>query len=238
MHCILLHKCLNFFKALHVALVFYQVCQYFCSISEPELPDNHWRSLQVKTSLQTFTLRNDNDQPVCHLVFLFVFYIEVMQLFEYFYCQVFVQRQKSAFPPNFVHSLDSTHMMMTAVACGEAGLLFAGKMICNCEPWIYRSFYLHFIFSGSNAIFLSNSRQKNLVDSSLSQLLFLTHSLFIVYMSGAVFWSSATWLLIHCLSFFKHSPVKLTRFLQVYMIRSGHMPPTWIKWIRFCVRHS
>ena len=73
MHCILLHKCLNFFKALHVALVFYQVCQYFCSISEPELPDNHWRSLQVKTSLQTFTLRNDNDQPVCHLVFLCLF---------------------------------------------------------------------------------------------------------------------------------------------------------------------
>ena len=57
---------------------------------------------------------------------LLVLYIEVMQL-NAFYCQVFVQRQKSAFPPNFVHSLDSTHMMMTAVACGEAGLLFAGK---------------------------------------------------------------------------------------------------------------
>lgn len=28
-----------------------------------------------------------------------------------------VVRQKSAFPPNFIHSLDSTHMFMTALAC-------------------------------------------------------------------------------------------------------------------------
>eukprot|EP00698_Gefionella_okellyi_P002915 TRINITY_DN12765_c0_g1_i1.p1 TRINITY_DN12765_c0_g1~~TRINITY_DN12765_c0_g1_i1.p1 ORF type:complete len:951 (-),score=155.09 TRINITY_DN12765_c0_g1_i1:1452-4304(-) len=34
-------------------------------------------------------------------------------------------RQKSAFPPNFVHSLDSTHMLMTALACRDEGLTFA-----------------------------------------------------------------------------------------------------------------
>lgn len=35
-------------------------------------------------------------------------------------------RQKSAFPPNFVHSLDSTHMLMTATRClEEDGLAFA-----------------------------------------------------------------------------------------------------------------
>lgn len=39
-----------------------------------------------------------------------------------------VQRQRSAFPPNFVHSLDSSHMMMTALACKDAGLLFAGNL--------------------------------------------------------------------------------------------------------------
>uniref|UniRef100_A0A6N2LBI8 DNA-directed RNA polymerase n=1 Tax=Salix viminalis TaxID=40686 RepID=A0A6N2LBI8_SALVM len=39
---------------------------------------------------------------------------------------VMVQRQRTAFPPNFVHSLDSSHMMMTAVACKRAGLNFAG----------------------------------------------------------------------------------------------------------------
>ena len=37
-----------------------------------------------------------------------------------------VRKQRTAFPPNFVHSLDGTHMMMTAVACREAGLNFAG----------------------------------------------------------------------------------------------------------------
>jgi DNA-directed RNA polymerase len=35
---------------------------------------------------------------------------------------VSVARQKSAFPPNFVHSLDSTHMMYTAVACHQVRL--------------------------------------------------------------------------------------------------------------------
>lgn len=64
--------------------------------------------VQVKTSLQILALRNlDADQPVL------------------------VQRQKSAFPPNFVHSLDSTHMMMTALACQKAGLTFAGMYLYN-----------------------------------------------------------------------------------------------------------
>ncbi|KAI4346747.1 hypothetical protein L6164_007617 [Bauhinia variegata] len=40
--------------------------------------------------------------------------------------KVLVKRQKTAFPPNFVHSLDGSHMMMTAVACKMAGLNFAG----------------------------------------------------------------------------------------------------------------
>lgn len=30
-----------------------------------------------------------------------------------------VNRQKSAFPPNFIHSLDSTHMLMTALGCTQ-----------------------------------------------------------------------------------------------------------------------
>ena len=32
----------------------------------------------------------------------------------------------SAFPPNFIHSVDSAHMMLTAIACNKAGLSFAG----------------------------------------------------------------------------------------------------------------
>nr|CAB3456645.1 unnamed protein product [Digitaria exilis] len=40
--------------------------------------------------------------------------------------RVMVKRQRTAFPPNFVHSLDGSHMMMTAVACKKQGLNFAG----------------------------------------------------------------------------------------------------------------
>ncbi|KAK7304137.1 hypothetical protein RJT34_15210 [Clitoria ternatea] len=47
---------------------------------------------------------------------------------------VSVKKQRSAFPPNFVHSLDSSHMMMTALACSDAGLCFAG---------VHDSFWTH-----------------------------------------------------------------------------------------------
>ncbi|WOK92644.1 DNA-directed RNA polymerase 1B, mitochondrial-like [Canna indica] len=55
----------------------------------------------IKTSLQVLTLTRETDK-------------------------VMVKRQRTAFPPNFVHSLDGSHMMMTAVACKMAGLNFAG----------------------------------------------------------------------------------------------------------------
>ncbi|KAK9277423.1 hypothetical protein L1049_006966 [Liquidambar formosana] len=55
----------------------------------------------IKTSLQVLTLQRETDK-------------------------VMVRRQRTAFPPNFVHSLDGSHMMMTAVACKRAGLNFAG----------------------------------------------------------------------------------------------------------------
>ncbi|KAL4396725.1 DNA-directed RNA polymerase 2A [Arachis hypogaea] len=53
----------------------------------------------VKTSLQMLTLQRKTDK-------------------------VMAKRQRTAFPPNFVHSLDGTHMMMTAVACKKEGLNF------------------------------------------------------------------------------------------------------------------
>nr|CBL69149.1 RNA polymerase [Nuphar advena] len=55
----------------------------------------------VKTSLQVLALKRETDK-------------------------VMIKRQRTAFPPNFVHSLDGSHMMMTAVACKKAGLKFAG----------------------------------------------------------------------------------------------------------------
>ncbi|RDY10946.1 DNA-directed RNA polymerase 3, chloroplastic, partial [Mucuna pruriens] len=44
------------------------------------------------------------------------------------------KKQRSAFPPNFIHSLDSSHMMMTALACRDADLCFAG---------VHDSFWTH-----------------------------------------------------------------------------------------------
>ncbi|XP_042052753.1 DNA-directed RNA polymerase 1B, mitochondrial-like [Salvia splendens] len=55
----------------------------------------------IKTSLQVLTLQRETDK-------------------------VMTKRQRTAFPPNFVHSLDGSHMMMTAIACSQAGLSFAG----------------------------------------------------------------------------------------------------------------
>ncbi|RCI03293.1 DNA-directed RNA polymerase [Rhizopus stolonifer] len=34
-------------------------------------------------------------------------------------------KQSTAFPPNFIHSLDATHMLMSAVACNKKGMTFA-----------------------------------------------------------------------------------------------------------------
>lgn len=39
--------------------------------------------------------------------------------------EVSPQKQATAFPPNFVHSLDATHMLLTAVACNQSNITFA-----------------------------------------------------------------------------------------------------------------
>ncbi|XP_013189813.2 DNA-directed RNA polymerase, mitochondrial isoform X1 [Amyelois transitella] len=39
-------------------------------------------------------------------------------------------KQRNAFPPNFIHSLDSSHMMLTGLACAAAGLTFVSVHDC------------------------------------------------------------------------------------------------------------
>nr|XP_016854711.1 PREDICTED: DNA-directed RNA polymerase, mitochondrial [Anolis carolinensis] len=39
-------------------------------------------------------------------------------------------KQKNAFPPNFIHSLDSTHMMLTSLHCHRQGLTFVSVHDC------------------------------------------------------------------------------------------------------------
>lgn len=41
-----------------------------------------------------------------------------------------VMKQKNAFPPNFIHSLDSTHMMLTSLHCEKSGLTFVSVHDC------------------------------------------------------------------------------------------------------------
>ena len=43
-------------------------------------------------------------------------------------------QQRRAFPPNFIHSLDATHMILTALKCNEIGLTFAA---------VHDSFWTH-----------------------------------------------------------------------------------------------
>ncbi|UJR09606.1 hypothetical protein I4U23_013841 [Adineta vaga] len=45
-------------------------------------------------------------------------------------------KQKNAFPPNYVHSLDSTHMMMTALQCARNGITFVS---------VHDSFWTHHV---------------------------------------------------------------------------------------------
>lgn len=40
------------------------------------------------------------------------------------------RKEKSAFPPNFIHSLDSSHMMLTSLNCERAGLTFVSVHDC------------------------------------------------------------------------------------------------------------
>ncbi|KMZ74274.1 DNA-directed RNA polymerase [Zostera marina] len=63
----------------------------------------------VRTTLQMLSLKRDSDF-------------------------VSPKRQRAAFPPNFIHSLDGSHMMMTAIACKKAKLQFAG---------VHDSFWTH-----------------------------------------------------------------------------------------------
>ncbi|CAL5328280.1 unnamed protein product [Camellia sinensis] len=67
----------------------------------------------IRTSLQVLALQREGDS-------------------------VEVRKQRTTFPPNFVHSLDGSHMMMTAVACRDAGLRFAASV-----KGVHDSFWTH-----------------------------------------------------------------------------------------------
>uniref|UniRef100_A0A7G3AR83 DNA-directed RNA polymerase n=1 Tax=Lutzomyia longipalpis TaxID=7200 RepID=A0A7G3AR83_LUTLO len=53
---------------------------------------------------------------------------------EYFAIDMYekpnIMKQKNAFPPNFIHSLDSSHMMLTSLFCQRSGLTFISVHDC------------------------------------------------------------------------------------------------------------
>lgn len=77
-----------------------------------EQPYRRAGKYSIKTSLQQIVLVSDNSEDF----------------------PVFVQKQKAAFPPNFIHSLDSTHMLHTANQCNNYDITFAA---------VHDSFWTH-----------------------------------------------------------------------------------------------
>ena len=74
-------------------------------------PYRQARSYLVRTALQDVVLTKDSDcLPVSS------------------------QKQRSAFPPNFIHSLDATHMMMTSLKMKQRNLAFTA---------VHDSFWTH-----------------------------------------------------------------------------------------------
>ncbi|XP_054160860.1 DNA-directed RNA polymerase, mitochondrial-like [Oppia nitens] len=66
-------------------------------------------------------------------------------------------KQKNAFPPNFIHSLDSSHMMLTAMQCHRNGITFASVHDCfwthpNCVELMNRYCRQQFIALHSEPI--------------------------------------------------------------------------------------
>lgn len=70
-------------------------------------PYNKTRKIMLRTVLQSLSLRMSSQ-----------------------FDPVDVPKQASAFPPNFVHSLDATHMFMTALACAKEEVTFASVHDC------------------------------------------------------------------------------------------------------------
>lgn len=69
------------------------------------------KSRRIKTSLQDLSIVDNNSEHV-----------------------VSRRKQLQAFPPNFIHSLDATHMLLSANACRKAGLTFSA---------VHDSFWTH-----------------------------------------------------------------------------------------------
>jgi len=70
-------------------------------------PYKKYKNYMIRTSLQCLALRKEGD-AVSNTLFIDSLLISIIMVnFSVVKFQIAVQRQKAAFPPNFVHSLDS-----------------------------------------------------------------------------------------------------------------------------------
>src|SRR5204862_8124229 len=74
-------------------------------------PYRDTKSHAVITSLQSFSVKQPHGSDVVNK-----------------------RKQLQAFPPNFIHSLDATHMILSALQCDERGLTFSA---------VHDSFWTH-----------------------------------------------------------------------------------------------
>lgn len=96
-----------------------------------------------------------------------------------------VGKQGSAFPPNFVHSLDSAHMMMTANACRRDGVTFASV---HDSYWTHAAYVMAPVVVVFLLFLLSASPFSSLSFSSLSfssSSFFLSCALSSCFLCGA-----------------------------------------------------
>ncbi|KAJ7260885.1 hypothetical protein B0H12DRAFT_1106881 [Mycena haematopus] len=91
------------------------------------LPDTHLRKEQMTSVVWTTPL----GLPICQ-PYRKVVRKQIFTAMQTVYitdpgtpAEVNSMKQASAFPPNFIHSLDATHMMLTAIECRVQGLTFA-----------------------------------------------------------------------------------------------------------------
>ena len=91
-----------------------QVMSWITPLGLPVMqPYRKKKNYEIKTVLQTITLASQRESlPVCP------------------------RKQKTAFPPNFVHSLDASHMLLTAMHMKENNLTFAAV---HDSYWTYAS---------------------------------------------------------------------------------------------------
>ncbi|CAG2058242.1 unnamed protein product, partial [Timema podura] len=61
-------------------------------------------------------------------------HLQAKKLQEHYNMDMFerpnVMKQKNAFPPNYIHSLDSSHMMLTSLFCERRGITFVSVHDC------------------------------------------------------------------------------------------------------------